>query len=170
MVSQPPEPESWIPLNEFILNGVRTGKKPAHAGLNTDLPPPPAGWVDVADYLLEGNRPATRAVLAARERNRPPPPPEPPPPPPPRQNVLEAMTAVYAKLGGQHPLLSRLERMAAQDRKELARGLISAETGKSRAVALAILRDAHARQLEEIRDWYLQRYFELFPDSATRNG
>ncbi len=164
------DPESWIPYSDYVFNNVRRETVRRDQLLQRELPEPPEGWVSGFDYHLGNVHPPTRTMIAAKKRQQPPPAPKPPPPPPPPpKHILQALAEAHAALKRKSPFLSRLEEMEKGDRRELAQGLITAEMKKGREVALSILREGHASRLEAVRDWYLERYLELFDHSAIED-
>ncbi|MBF0162186.1 MAG: hypothetical protein HQL88_07850, partial [Magnetococcales bacterium] len=150
--------QSWVPLRDYLVGGVRPAKKAPQPVRDPSLP---ATWVSAWDYWVQGVRkpPAIdeRTTIVALK-------PVPPAPPPvaelwlTEEDVIADIQAIFAR----SLVPMKVEEMRYANQQERVRGEIADEEWQYREARLEEMQEEHFVRLEEIVQWYVDNYFREF--------
>ncbi|MEO5347149.1 MAG: hypothetical protein H7834_12335 [Magnetococcus sp. YQC-9] len=155
--------EAWIPLEDYIIGGVRKTKSRGVHALDKNPASIPEGWIALEDHTLHGVR-IEREVAndeAFIDRLKP----LPPPPDVPHEaywTIFDALQEVWAMPGSKSAVFMRLTVMTMVDQADRASGRISETEFKRRQAAIEEIRLQYAARAEEATNWFLENRFRLF--------
>ncbi|MBF0163416.1 MAG: hypothetical protein HQM01_02730 [Magnetococcales bacterium] len=155
--------DAWIPLEDYIIGGVRHTRSREVHELDKNPAEIPERWVALEDHALHGMR-MVREVAndeAYIDRLKP----APPPPDVPREaywTIFDALHEVWSMPGSKSAVFMRLSVMTMADRADRASGRISETEFQRRQAAIEEIRLQYAARAEEVNNWFLENRFRLF--------
>ncbi|MBF0627271.1 MAG: hypothetical protein HQL91_03530 [Magnetococcales bacterium] len=158
-----PSLDAWIPLEDYLLDGVRKPKSRVVHPIGRHPGPLPDTWVTFEDYALRGVRKSRPTAHDAAYIDRLIPPARPPEVPDEAyQNAFEALQEIWSVPATTGAVFTRLNMMSLADRADWAEGRITESEFKRRQNAIEEIRVHYAMRAEEATEWFLTHRFRLF--------